>query len=332
MLFFMAFHVSPALAGYKVAVLKNIHGQVLVQKQSTTIWISAKNNMPLYAKDTVMTKKDGEALIVFNKGHTVKIRSFTTIQLKAPRPPTKKEPQDAKPVSDIMSTGGRIFAKIKKSVDDDAKFEISTPTAIVGVRGTKFSVHVKDGGDTVCSVSEGSVEMQNDAESVLIHEAEQVFVSHETGDIPDMPSPMSDEEKKEWEPEKDWMDKDGIPEGRHDEKKDKDKDGPEKDAEESASLKDKSKEQSTQDDAAAENLFKELDYSPVSSVTTDTDFIKNLEAENLGNVFDPGAESSVIPPPSPEEIQSAIEDDIEGSILQQDGIDNAQFDEETFTQ
>jgi len=52
---------------------------------------------------------------------------------------------------------GRVWIRILKVLSQKSKFEIITPTATAGVRGTIFSVEVAQDGKTLVSVKEGKV-------------------------------------------------------------------------------------------------------------------------------------------------------------------------------
>jgi hypothetical protein len=52
---------------------------------------------------------------------------------------------------------GRVWIRILKVLSQKSKFEIITPTATAGVRGTVFSVEVEPDGKTLVSVKEGKV-------------------------------------------------------------------------------------------------------------------------------------------------------------------------------
>lgn len=341
-----------AFAGFVVAELKNIKGNVKIQKHGVPPMQPATNNMTLYAKDIVMTSKGAEAEIVFKDGHVVKVTQLSTIQIKVPRPATKKDSAGSNPVSDIKCSIGKIFVKAKKSISKDTQFEVATPTAVVGVRGTLFAVAVDENGDTSCSVKEGNVEVFNDTETLLMDAGEQIMIDAQTGDIPDEPSPMSNEEEKEWGNQKDLTESNTL-EGKNNETGTVDKETVKTDAEKTETVSTVEKKETTSIDEKTEpvvtdsgtksqdtsevstpleQIIPQNEYSPTNEITEDTDLIKNLEAENTGVIFEPAAETNIIPPPSPEEIKAGIENSIQGSVTQQDNFGAAAFDEETFSQ
>lgn len=58
---------------------------------------------------------------------------------------------------------GRVWIRVLKVLSHKSKFEVITPTATAGVRGTIFSVEVKPGGKTLVSVKEGKVAVHSGA-------------------------------------------------------------------------------------------------------------------------------------------------------------------------
>jgi hypothetical protein len=56
----------------------------------------------------------------------------------------------------LRAVVGAVLCKVGK-LSGDERFRVVTPTAVVGVRGTEFSVAVSAGGDTVLEVQQGSV-------------------------------------------------------------------------------------------------------------------------------------------------------------------------------
>lgn len=190
----------------KEATLKAVKGTVEVQRGGGGAWDAASEGMLLYAQDMVRTKLSSECQIVFVGGHNIKMTALATVQIKAPRKPNKKEDPNSKPVSDAKVNIGKVFAKVKKSTGGSAtKFEIATPTAVAGIRGTALALGVDESGATTCSVTEGTVAMSNDSgEEVSVSEGQQV-TSDASGDLPDQSSPMSEEEKASWSSQKEWV-------------------------------------------------------------------------------------------------------------------------------
>ncbi len=56
---------------------------------------------------------------------------------------------------------GRVWAAVVKLVGADSSFEVSTPNAVAGVRGTRFAAAVEPSGETTVRVYEGTVLVSN---------------------------------------------------------------------------------------------------------------------------------------------------------------------------
>lgn len=70
---------------------------------------------------------------------------------------------------------GQIWIRIIKVLSQQSKFEIRTPTATAGVRGTTFSVNVTEGGTEV-SVYDGTVSVQTRSGSVDVGESKRLVL------------------------------------------------------------------------------------------------------------------------------------------------------------
>ncbi|MFW5996112.1 MAG: FecR family protein [Halanaerobiaceae bacterium] len=99
---------------------------------------------------------------------------------------------------------GRIWTRVKKIWQDLTSFEAVTPSAVAGVRGTVFSLHVKDG--TLLSVQEGTVRLENKerTEEIDVSAGKMARIKKDSVE----PSKKIDRaEKRKWEKEtiKKWL-------------------------------------------------------------------------------------------------------------------------------
>lgn len=117
-------------------VITSITGDVIVNSSE------AKVNQILQKSDLVSTE-NGTAEIQLRTGASIKLRQFTKITLAS--------------LEEIQMTRGSILVSAGKlrSTND---FRINTPTAVAGVRGTRFSVTSVENGTEV-AVLEGVVEV-----------------------------------------------------------------------------------------------------------------------------------------------------------------------------
>lgn len=91
---------------------------------------------------------------------------------------------------------GRLWAKVKPAAPGADGFSVETPSAVVGVRGTHFSVCVSDDLATTVSVASGVVKVFGAGKAVLVPQGYATRVKR--GHAPAKPEPMDDDEKRAW--------------------------------------------------------------------------------------------------------------------------------------
>lgn len=124
--FIMVFAVSTAFAA-NTAVLQDVKGSVQVKGTTVQPWEDAGNGQILNEGATIKTGPGGEAVVVWSKDRAVKVGPLSNIELESL---TAKK-------SKINLSDGKIFARAAKLKSSES-FEVRTPTAIAGVRGTGF--------------------------------------------------------------------------------------------------------------------------------------------------------------------------------------------------
>ena len=133
---------APALvfAGESRATAVNILGEAKVLKKGESDWKPLEKSAILTEGDSVRTAADSMVtleLVGNNKTAEVVVKpesefSFQTFQ----HDETKKEEH-----TQLNVDAGSVLVKAEKLVGD-SKFEVKTPTSIVGIRGTVFEVQV----------------------------------------------------------------------------------------------------------------------------------------------------------------------------------------------
>ena len=118
-----------------VALFKNVSGTMKVVRRDAVL--DATPGMNLFTADRVVSSADGSAGIVFKDGTLVTVGPSTEIHLRD----YAFEPKQAKyEFSMYLAKGTAIYSsgKIGKLAPESVK--VDTPTATVGVRGTRFIV------------------------------------------------------------------------------------------------------------------------------------------------------------------------------------------------
>ena len=104
-------------------------------------WVAAQIDMLLGEGDTIMTKKDSMALLnVDGSGETATVTVNENTQLLMTE--LVKDKASGAQQTLLELAAGKILIKAQKLHGGADRFEVQTPTSVVGVRGTVFEVEV----------------------------------------------------------------------------------------------------------------------------------------------------------------------------------------------
>ncbi len=109
----------------------------------------------------VRTGEKSEAVLQMSDGSQVKLSERGEMLVAA-----IKQTETAK--TSVVLFFGRLWAKVAKAATPSASFEVVTPTAVAGVRGTEFTTAAGEDGNTRVQVDEGSVGVDNDSKDVSV--------------------------------------------------------------------------------------------------------------------------------------------------------------------
>jgi hypothetical protein len=125
----------------RTAKISEMKGTVEVKKASGDI-VPAKAGMVLNEGDTIQTKADSSArLNVDGTAETATVDIKANAKMKLSEMLENKK--DGVQMTLLDLSLGEILIKAKKLHSEKSKFEVKTPTSIVGVKGTTFSVTVE---------------------------------------------------------------------------------------------------------------------------------------------------------------------------------------------
>jgi ferric-dicitrate binding protein FerR (iron transport regulator) len=131
------------------ATVAEFKGQVSIrppQGQS----VAAQSGLTVAAESTIEIGK-GSLLLNLADGSQVLVKSHSQVVLK--------QPNQDKGFS-LKLLIGRVIVKIQKRFTNTPPFRMGTPTAVITVRGTRFSVDVNKKHRTTVEVFEGLVEVE----------------------------------------------------------------------------------------------------------------------------------------------------------------------------
>lgn len=155
------------------AIITRIDGAVLKKDVSRNIWIPAKVGDILDNGDSLKTEKDGYTELKFEDGSIVKVGANTELNIYK---------------NYLFLAIGYIKLYITKLFPN---FEVRTPSAIAGVRGTEFSVEVLQDMTTLVTVYEGEVELTAQNRTIRLRKGESGIAK------PDSPPGIYRREKEE---------------------------------------------------------------------------------------------------------------------------------------
>jgi hypothetical protein len=173
LLFIDAIFYSVALAADTIAVVLKTKGSISLMRGSTAAGQKVKRGFRLQDKDKLVTQKKSYAALRFiDDASLVRIRENSTCTIQG-----KKEQN--KVSKNIYLEVGTLFARVTRQ---KGKFQVSTPTSVASVKGTKFIVDQVFDGGTFYYGEEGVIEVGNDAGTVLVN-------ANETGYVKDRNTP-----------------------------------------------------------------------------------------------------------------------------------------------
>lgn len=145
------------------------------------------SGQPVYRGTRFVTGDDGSVEIELTNGSIMRIRPNSSLQLS----PTKRR---RKKKSSVVLFFGRVWSSISKAVGAEENYEVTTPTAVAGVRGTEFETAVAPDGSVRVRVDEGRVEVADGNESRDVRRGQRV-----DGGVEGLKSTDSAGKKPQWD-------------------------------------------------------------------------------------------------------------------------------------
>jgi hypothetical protein len=150
-------------------------------------WQPAAVDMAIYGGGQVRTGAASSARLELLEG-LVRLSAETVFTVK------KSITRQGRLETALSLQEGRLWAHLTASQPHE--FTVETASAVAAVRDTRFSVKVDPDQTTLVSVAEGEVVLTAQGVSVTVVAGQQATV--ESGQPPDPPEPMSDEESTLW--------------------------------------------------------------------------------------------------------------------------------------
>jgi len=174
------FCLSPAFLahGQEAAMgeIASMLGTVEIQRAKQTAWLKARKYTEIFFGDTILTGEDSEAVISLVDDSIMRIRANSKVVLN-----TRISPVERK--NSVLLFFGRLWNKVSRKALRKKVFEIQTPTAVCGVRGTDFETAAYEDGTMLVQVVSGEVEVDNEATREILAASQGTTVSFEQKEI-----------------------------------------------------------------------------------------------------------------------------------------------------
>jgi len=177
----------------RVALVDQLEGRAKVERGGSGRVVEAKIGLPVKAGDTVITGPGSWVRLHWADGTTMRIGPNSRVVVKKCRFNTSSKKEE----SLFSLTVGMVLTSLRKSLPRGSFFEIETPVAVAGVRGTQFMVR-SFGGACSVSVREGAVEVRSGRRKAQVLQGEGADIPLR-GEI--RKRPMSREERRVWDEE-----------------------------------------------------------------------------------------------------------------------------------
>lgn len=168
-------HAAFAKDYAKVGKVLELSGTVQMKKGGGEKQFSVFKNMSFTQGDTFTTGRDSSLKLQVDDNKEVTVAADTKLIISELLSSIKSESGK----TTLSLVGGKVKVKITKKLDGDSRFNVKTPTAIMGVMGTEFYVYY-DGLETWVGVLEGQVQIdlpnQADSEPILVNPDESFHV------------------------------------------------------------------------------------------------------------------------------------------------------------
>ncbi|KPD07727.1 hypothetical protein AM501_13920 [Aneurinibacillus migulanus] len=166
----------------KVGKITAVSGSTEVKKSGGKKQVKAFKSMAITQGDTIITGRNGKVNMDLDSDKEVIIGPNTKLVIS-------QLVQNARAMSGKTSMsllGGSVMVKVKKKLTGDSRFEIKTPTAIMGVMGTQF-VMKYERNTSFIGVIEGTVAVSklDGTPGPSVHANEQAYVNPSGDGVPE---------------------------------------------------------------------------------------------------------------------------------------------------
>ena len=148
-----------------LGAIQDIQGSVTVTREDGRE-IPGRAGLELLPGDTLTTGEDGVVGFAFHSGDRFRLNEDSQVSLD------ELSSDDGETPPLLRLALGFLWAKVSPHIIGGSREVVYAPTAVCGVRGTEFDVVVAEDSASALAVDEGTVEIEVDGESRLVHEGQ----------------------------------------------------------------------------------------------------------------------------------------------------------------
>ncbi len=156
----------------RIASVSEVVGDVYVKARADVDFSVLGQREHVLAGTTVKTGPASAVTLNWVDGSRVRLGPETTVRVRKCTMNTRTRATTSLFDLDV----GRIWVRVLSVLGGQTKFEVHTPTATAGVRGTVFSVAVDPSGETRVAVYEGEVHVATEAAEATVSPGQQAAV------------------------------------------------------------------------------------------------------------------------------------------------------------
>lgn len=168
---------SASKDSYRVIKVNSFEGKVTVQRSDKGV-IDAFDGMQLISQDNVQVGQESFLELLADSDKHIAAEENTGFVLKS------SGTSDSGNITIELLYGKALFT-IDNKLNENSSFKVTTPNAVMSVRGTRFSVwYDVTTGQTVIEVFEGIVEAEYFGKTELVEQGGQLIIDNSASDIP----------------------------------------------------------------------------------------------------------------------------------------------------
>ena len=168
-LFFL--HPVPVVMAEASALgqVKEVTGLMEIQRAKQTTWLTAQRDTEVFFGDTITTGDESVGIIKLVDDSIIRVHANSKIVLNTMVSPVEKK-------HSVLLFFGKLWNTVSKKALQKKVFEVQTPTAVCGVRGTDFETASYEDGIMLVRVNSGEVEVDNEVvqETLTANQGTQV--------------------------------------------------------------------------------------------------------------------------------------------------------------